>query len=113
MLVLFFGKYVAFNNPDKEIPSILGFKSIHDGIGTHLDYKMLYSSGNIVIPDDEAKTYVADYPFFILAGNQFISVYPDFIEHHYVGDASASLIRVIDSKQRLKNGSLCSIERKN
>ena len=71
---------------------------------------MLFPSESIVIPDDEAKTYVADYPFFILAVNQFISVFTDFIEHQYVGDASASLIRVIDSKQSLINGGLCSIE---
>ena len=32
------------------------------------------------------------------------------IEYPYVGDAKAPLLGVIDSKQRLKNGSVCEIE---
>ena len=31
------------------------------------------------------------------------------IEYPYVGDTKAPLIQVIDSKQRLKNGSNCEI----
>ena len=32
------------------------------------------------------------------------------IEYQYVGNAKAPLLRVIDSKQRLKNGSVCELE---
>ena len=32
------------------------------------------------------------------------------IEYQHIGDTKAPLIRIIDSKQRLKNGSLCEIE---
>ena len=37
-------------------------------------------------------------------------MYTDIIEYQYVGDTKAPLIRIIDSKQRLKNGSFCTIE---
>ena len=53
---------------------------------------------------------MADYPFDLSAGKQLIFVYFNIIEHQYVGDTKAPLIRVIDSKQRLKNGSTCEIE---
>ena len=37
-------------------------------------------------------------------------VYTGPAEYQYVDDTKAPLIRVIDSKQRPKNGSLCAIE---
>ena len=39
-----------------------------------------------------------------------IFVYSNKIEYQHIGDTKAPLIRVIDSKQRLKNGNLCEIE---
>ena len=60
--------------------------------------------------DDEEKTFADEYPFDLSAGKQLIFIYVNIIEHQYVGDTKAPLIRVIDSKQRLKNGSPCEIE---
>ena len=60
--------------------------------------------------DDEEKTFADDYPFDLSAGKQLIFIYVNVIEHQYVGDTKAPLIRVIDSKQRLKNSSPCKIQ---
>ena len=46
------------------------------------------------------------------AGKQIIFIYVNTIEYQYLGDTKAPLIQVIDSKQRLKNGSPCEIEPK-
>ena len=111
VLVLFFGKNEGITFPDEEIPSILGFEGIKDGSGTHIGYKMIDSFDNLALGDEEAKTFVADYPFDLLAGKQLIFVYSNIIEEYqHIGDTKAPLIRIIDSKQRLKNGSLCEIE---
>ena len=39
-----------------------------------------------------------------------IFIYTNIIEYQYVGDTKAPLLRVIESKQRLKNGSVCELE---
>ena len=44
--------------------------------------------------------YSADF----FAGKLLIFTYANIIEYHYAGDAKASLLEVIDSKQRIKNG---------
>ena len=71
---------------------------------------MLDIFGNLTMADDEEKTFAGDYPFDLSAGKQLIFIYVNIIEYQYVGDTKAPLIRVIDSKQRLKNGSPCKIE---
>ena len=106
----FFGKNEGITFPDNEIPSILGFNGIHDGSGYHIGYKMLKTVENLAMADDEEKTFVGDYPFDLSAGKKLIFVYINIIEYQYVGDTKAPLIRVIDSEQRLKNGSPCEIE---
>ena len=55
--------------------------------------------------EDEEKTFVGGYPFDLSAGKQLIFIYINIIEY-----TKAPLIRVIDSKQRLKNGNPCEIE---
>ena len=71
---------------------------------------MIDSFDNLALGDGETKAFVADYPFDLLAGKQLIYVYSNIIEYQHIGDTKAPLIRIIDSKQRLKNGSLCEIE---
>ena len=110
VLFLFFGKNEGITFPDNEIPSILGFNGIHGGSGYHIGYKMLDTFENLTMADDEEKTFVGDYHFDLSAGKQLIFIYVNIIEYQYVGDTKAPLIRVIDSKQRLKNGSPCEIE---
>ena len=109
VLFLFFGKNEGITFPDNEIPSMLGFNGIHDGSGYHIGYKMLDTFENLTIADDE-KNFAGHYPFDLSAGKQLIFIYVNIIEYQYVGDTKAPLIRVIDSKQRLKNGSPCEIE---
>ena len=70
---------------------------------------MLETFENLTMADDEEKTFAGDYPFDLSAGKQLIFIYVILIEHQYVGDTKAPLIRVIDSKQRLKNGSPCKL----
>ena len=110
ILVLYFGKNEGITFSDKEIQSILGFEGIPDGSGFHIGYKMLYSFQMLSMTEEDLEPYKGDYPFDLLAGKQLIFVYTDIVEYQYVGDTKAPLIRVIDSKQRLKNGSPCEIE---
>ena len=56
------------------------------------------------------KKLVGDYPFDLSAGKQLTFIYVNTIEYQYVGDTKAPYIRVIDSKQRLKNGNHSEIE---
>ena len=71
---------------------------------------MLENFENLTMADDEEKTFAGDYPFDLSAGRQLTFIYVNINEYQYVGDTRAPLIRVIDSKQRLKNGSPCEIE---
>ena len=65
---------------------------------------------NLTTADDEEKTFAGDYRFYLSAGKQLIFIYVNIIEYQYAGDTKTPLIWVIDSKQRLKNGSPCEIE---
>ena len=109
-MFLFFGKNEGKTFPYNEILSILGFNGIHDGYGYHIGYKMLETFKNLTLADDKEKAFAGDYPFDLSAGKQLIFIYVNIIEYQYVGDTKAPLIRVIDSKQRLINGSPCEIE---
>ena len=60
---------------------------------------------------DDEKTFVGEYPFDLSEGKHLIFIYVNITEYQYVGDTRAPLIRVIDSKQRLKKGSPGEIER--
>ena len=71
---------------------------------------MFDSFENLTMADDEEKTFVGVYPFNLSAGKQVIFIYVNIIEYQYVGDTKAPHIRVIDSKQRLKNGNPSEIE---
>ena len=110
VLFLFFGKNEGIVFPDNEGPSISSFNGVHDGSGYHIGYKILDTFENLTMADDEEKTFVGDYPSDLSAGKQLIFIYVNIIEYQYVGETKAPLIRVIDSKQRLINGSPCKIE---
>ena len=63
-----------------------------------------------VMKSDDTKAYYGELPADLLAGKHLIIVYANIIEYQYVSDAKAPLLRVIDSKQRLKDGSVCEVE---
>ena len=56
------------------------------------------------------KAYYGEFPADLYAGKHLIIIYKNIIEYQNSGEAEAPLLRVIDSKQRLKNGSVCELE---
>ena len=107
---IIFGKYEGITFPSEEIPSIVGFTGIPDGRGVHIGCKMDSVTSNRLMKSDETKAYFGEFPADLCAGKHLIFIYTNIIEYQYVGDAKALLLRVIDSKQRLKNGSVCELE---
>ena len=103
------GKYEGITFPSEEIPSIIGFEGIPDGNGIHIGYKM-NPNENRLMKSDDTKAYYGEFPANLCAGKHLIFIYTNIIEYQYVGDTKAPLLRVIDSKQRLKNGSVCELE---
>ena len=65
---------------------------------------------NKLMKKDDTRDFMVDFPPDLCAGKHLIFIYTNLIGHQYVGDAKAPLIRVIDSKQRLNNGSVCELE---
>ena len=106
---ILFGKHEGITFLSKEIPSILGFEGVPDGNGFQIGYKM-NTTADKLMKSDETKAYYGELPADLLPGKHLIFVYANIIEHQYVGDAKAPLLRAIDSKQGLKNGSVCEVE---
>ena len=67
-------------------------------------------NANRLMKSDDTKAYYAEFAADLRAGNHLIFIYTNIIEYQYVGDTQAPLLRVIDSKQRLKNCSVCELE---
>ena len=103
------GKYEEITFPSEEIPSIFGFKGIPDGNVIHIGYKIIPNT-NKFMKSDDTKAYYGEFAADFCAGKHLIFIYTNIIEYQYVGDAKAPLLRVIDSKQRLKNGNVCELE---
>ena len=103
------GKYEGITFPSEEIPSVIGFEGIPDGNGIHIGYKM-NPNENRLMKNDDTKAYYVQFPANLCAGKHLIFIYTNIIEYQYAGDTKAPLLRVIDSKQRLKNGSVCELE---
>ena len=58
---------------------------------------------------DDTKAFTSDSPADLCAGKHLIFIYKNIIENQFVGDAKTTLLRVIDSKQWLNNGSFCEL----
>ena len=97
--------YKGITFPSEEIPSIIGFEGIRDGNGIHIGYK-INPNENRLMKSDETKAYYGEFPADHCAGNHLIFIYTNIFEYQCVGDTKAPLLRVIDAKQRLKNGSV-------
>ena len=95
------GKYEGITFLSEEIPSVIGFEGIPDGNGIHIGYKM-NSNENKLMKSDDTKAYYGQFPADLCAGKHLIFIYTNIIDYQYVGDTKAPLLRVIDSKQRLK-----------
>ena len=59
---------------------------------------------------DDTKAFMSAFPADLCAGNYLIFNYTNIIEYQYVVDAKATLLRVSDSEQRLKNVSVIELE---
>ena len=99
-----FGKNEGITFPSDEILefSIVGFTGVPDKPGAHIGYKMSTATSNKLMKSDETKAYYGESPAKFN--------YTNIIEYQFVGDAKAPSLRVIDSKQCLKNGSVCELE---
>ena len=60
--------------------------------------------------NDETKAYYKEFAADVCAGKHLTFIYTNIVEYQYVGDTKAPLLRVIDSTQRLKNGSVFELE---
>ena len=105
---ILFGKYEGITFPSEEIPIIIRFKGIPDGNGIHIGYKMI-PNANKFMKSDDTKGYYGEFLADLCARKHLIFIYTNIIEYQYVGDTKAPLLRVIDSKQRLKKGSFCEL----
>ena len=103
------GKYEGITFPSEEIPSIIRFKGIPDGNGIHIGYKMI-PNANKIMKSDDTIDYYADFSADICAGKHLILIFTNIIEYQNVGGTKSPLFRVIESKQRLKNGRVCELE---
>ena len=105
---ILFGKIEGIIFPMGEILSLVDFTGIPDEHG--VQNKMNTAISNKLMKSDETKAYYGEFPADLCAGKQLIFVYTNIIDYQHVGDAKAQLLRVIDSKQRLKNVSVCELE---
>ena len=80
----------------------MGFTGIPDGRGVHIGYKMGTVTSKKLMKTDETKAYFGEFSADLCAGKHLIFIYTNIFEYQYVGEAKAPLLRVIDSKQRLK-----------
>ena len=93
-----FGKYEGITFPSDEIPSIIGFKGVLDGRGTHIGYTM-DTIANQLMQKNDTKAFMEDFPADLCAGKHLIFICSNIIEYQYVGDAKAPLLRSVDSKR--------------
>ena len=98
---ILFGRYEGIKFPSEETPSIFGFKGTPDGNGIYIGFKMI-PNANRFMKSDVTNAYYGEFPADLCAGKHLIFIYTNIIEYQYVGDTKAPLLRVIDSKQRLK-----------
>ena len=102
---IIFGKYEGITFPSEEIPSIVGVTGIPDGRCVHIGYKMSTVTSNKLMKSDETKACFGEFREDLCAGKHAKFIYTNIIEYQYVGD-----VGVIDSKQRLRNGSVSEFE---
>ena len=88
----------------------MGFTGIPDSRGVHIGYEMGTVTSNKLMKSIETKAYFGEFPAGLCAGKHLVFFYTNIIEYQYMGDANATLLRVIVSKHGLNNGSVCELE---
>ena len=104
------GKNEGVLFPSKEITSIIGFSGIPEGSAVHVGYKMKSAASRRLMKSDETAADYGEFPVDLCSEKHLIFIYTNINENQYVGDTKAPLLRFIESKQRLKNGSVCELE---
>jgi len=92
---------LSFGN--RSILNLLGFDGLEDpNIPGH------YFIGNhkTVHKSLDSNEMIGQYPVDMTAGTGTIFVYVDIIEYDYVAGSKAPILRIIDSRRRIKNGQL-------
>ena len=59
---------------------------------------------------DKTEAFMGEFPADRCAGEHLIIIYTNIIEYQYIGDAKAPFLRNIDSRHRLKKGSVSELE---
>ena len=103
-LQLRFWESIKFSIP--QIPSLLGLKGVKDGFGYHTGYKQGSSKFSTFTTQD----LIVDYPVDVCAITQLTIFCLGLIHYQIVGDTKASLLQVIDTNRRVKNGYACKVE---
>ena len=105
--ILFKNKEEGITFPTLEIPSLLGFKGSPDGgLGFHIGFN---SKPHLQLTNN-VNEHDSDYPFDLSAGIELMFIYLDIIDYQRVGHSKAPLLRIIDTKRRLKNGKIGIVE---
>ena len=105
--IIFKNKEEGITFPTPQIPSLLGFKGSQDGgLGFHIGFK---SKPHLQLMNN-VNEHDSDYPFDLSAGIELKFIYLDIIDYQHVGHSKAPLLRIIDTKRRLKNGNMGIVE---
>ena len=94
--------------PTPQLPSLIGYNAkLDENCEYHIGYKMISSFDASYEANELCKFH---FPYDLSSGTSLIFVYIHIIQYQTAGDAKAPVLRVIDSKRRIKNVSACSIE---
>ena len=89
--------------PTPQIPGLLGFKGSQDGgLGFRIGFNLQLTNN--------LNEHDSDYPFDLSAGIELMFIYLKVIDYQHVGHSKAPLLRIIDTKRRLKNGNIAIVE---
>ena len=101
--IIFKNKEEGITFPTPQIPSLLGFKASQDGgTGFHIGFK---SKPHLQLTNN-LNEHDSDYLFDLSGGIELMFIYLDIIDYQHVGHSKAPLLRIIDTKRRLKTVTL-------
>lgn len=95
-----FNEGYGLSFPDRSILNVLGFKGVPD------TNRGGFFIGSNRLVQEQAQPIKADFPFDITTGTDIFFVYCNMIEQQNIAGTKAPILRVIDTKRKLKDGSL-------